>query len=74
MFQFANPKNKDTIKLIRNLDKEFQKITKLKNHCNLKVSLYKDTEGSNKKELEVLDRAKIKGHIQTDQALVSSLV
>jgi len=40
LYQFANPRNKDTIKLIKNIEKEFQKLTKLNNTANFKLSLY----------------------------------
>jgi UV DNA damage repair endonuclease len=44
LYQFANPKNKDTIKFIKNVEKEFQKVTKLNNNANLKLSLYHPPE------------------------------
>ena len=40
LYQFANPKNKDTGKLIKNIEKEFQKLTRLNSNAHLKLSLY----------------------------------
>ena len=40
LYQFANPKNKDMVKLVKNIEKEFQKITRVNNNAHLKVSLY----------------------------------
>ena len=40
LYQWANPKNKDTAKLVKNIEKEFQKISRLNNNAHLKLSLY----------------------------------
>lgn len=72
VYGYANPKNKDTIKLIKNLEKEFQKVTKLKNSLNLKLNLY-DPE-QQKEGLNMLNQSKLKVHGQTDQDLVGSLM
>ena len=40
LFQYANPRNKETIKFIKNMEKEFTKITKLNNQCYAKFYLY----------------------------------
>jgi hypothetical protein len=40
IYQYCNPRNKDTIKLLKNVEKEFQKLGKLNNQCALKLSLY----------------------------------
>ena len=77
LYQFANPRNKDTIKLIKNTEKEMQKITKLKNSCSFKLSLYEPgetSEATGKLGLEILDRCRIKGHVQSDQELISTLI
>ena len=65
LVQYANPKNKETIKLIKNSEKEFQKINKLKNICLLKVSLYEPAQKT-ANPLDMLDKARIKGTVQTD--------
>jgi hypothetical protein len=72
LWQYANPRNKDTIKLLKNSEKEFQKLTKLNNNAHLKLSLYEPKEEKTGK-LSVLDRARIKGHLYMDKEFVEGL-
>ncbi len=67
VYQYGNPKGKDTIKLFKNVEKEFQKISKLNNTASLKIQLY-DTQAENspRKGLAILNHSKIKGSFQAD--------
>ena len=40
IYQFGGYKSKESVKLVKNVEKEFQKISKLNNNCNFKISLY----------------------------------
>lgn len=67
VYQYGNPKGKETIKMMKNVEKEFQKISKLNNTASLKIQLY-DTQGENsqKNGLGILNHSKIKGNFQAD--------
>ena len=42
LYHYANPKSKETIKFVKNIEKEFQKLTKLNNNCAIKLHIYQD--------------------------------
>lgn len=61
--------------MIKNVEKEFQKLTKLNNSLNLKLSFY-DVKVEEEREScwSLLNQLKIKGNVGTDVEFVPSLI
>jgi hypothetical protein len=74
LYQYCNPRGKDTVKLLKNLEKEFQRVGKLNNILNAKLSLYDPLrEQPPQNPLLFLNQARLKGNAQTDPELVATL-
>ena len=75
-YHYANPRSKETIKLLKNVEKEFQKLARFDNSASFRLSLYDPLrvrpEGAS--NLDLLNRARLKGQLHTDHEFIGSLV